>query len=71
MRSLKVSGRVARSPMPLLGMDVARDAFVGILTARSWSMDGVWKAGRAANSFAADGVVKIDIPRPLLNDVDV
>lgn len=57
--------------MPLLAMDVGRDVFVGTLMARSWKTDKFWKAGRAAKSLAAEGVVKIDIPRPLLNDVDV
>lgn len=57
--------------MPLFGIDVARYVFVGTLTFFSSSAEGSWKAGRAANCFAADGVVKMVTPRPLLKDVDV
>lgn len=42
-----------------------------MLTSRFTRADGSVKAGKEANAFAAEGVVKIDIPRPLLNDVDV
>jgi hypothetical protein len=48
MRSLKVSGRVASMPIPLLGREVARHVLVGTLMSWEVRARGVVKAGNRA-----------------------
>jgi hypothetical protein len=58
-------------PMPLLGMEVARHDLVGVLMFWLVNAKGSVNAGKAANCFAVVDVVKIEIPLPLPNEVEV